>query len=65
MLVHPPKKADKDQVFSDKEIHTFSSNAWEDFENPGRKVYRLAPLAALFTFYTGLRVGELTGLKEI
>jgi integrase len=64
VLVHPPKKADKDQVFSDKEIHTFSSNAWEDFENPGRKVYRLAPLAALFTFYTGLRVGELTGLKE-
>lgn len=63
LLRKPRKKNDCDQVFTDDEVEGFAKLAWEDFNNPGKKVYRLAPLAALFIFYTGLRVGELTGLK--
>jgi len=63
LLVRPQKKEDKDQVFTDEEVHHFESIAWNDSQNPGKRVYTLAPLAALFLFYTGLRVGELTGLK--
>lgn len=63
LLVKPKKKEDALQVFTDEEIRKFEALAWEDFSNPGKKVYRLAPLAALFAFYTGVRVGELTGLR--
>lgn len=57
------KKADEEQVFTDEEVAAFEQLAWEDFRNAGRKVYRLAPLAALFSLYTGTRVGETTGFQ--
>lgn len=63
LLRRPQKKADEEQVFTSQEIEEFWKLAWEDFETPGRKVYRLAPLAALFALFSGVRVGELTGLK--
>ena len=53
-----------EQVFTPEEICQFEALAIEDFYEAGRKIYRLAPLAALFAFYTGLRVGELTGLRH-
>ena len=57
------KKADSEQVFSDMEVEKIEEMAWNDFQEAGRKVYRMAPLAALFAFYTGARVGEITGFK--
>ena len=64
LLVHYTKGDDKDQVFTNEEIQDFSEKAWSDFYEAGKKVYRLAPLAALAVFYLGVRVGELTGLQE-
>ena len=58
------KKDDKDQVFTDEEVKKLEKICWNDFHDKGKKRYRLAPLAVLFQFYTGLRVGELTGLKH-
>ena len=37
--------------------------AWNDFKNSKRLVYRLAPLAVMFQFLTGVRIGELCALK--
>ena len=37
--------------------------AWKDFLNSTRLVYRLAPLAVMFQFQTGLRLGELCAVK--
>ena len=63
LLRKAEKKPDREQVFTNEEVLAFSRCAWDDFQEPGKKVYRLAPLAALFIFYSGLRVGELTGLR--
>jgi integrase len=38
-------------------------SAWNDFRNSTRLVYRLAPLAMMFQFFTGVRIGELCALK--
>ncbi len=58
-----PKKPDEEQVFTPEEVARFEQLAWEDFKDTGRKVYKLAPLAALFGLYTGARVGETTGFQ--
>lgn len=52
------KKADKTQVFTHEELCKIREMAWEDFVN-AVKVYELAPLAVMFQFETGLRIGEL------
>ncbi|HIZ81300.1 MAG TPA: site-specific integrase [Candidatus Mediterraneibacter pullistercoris] len=52
------KKPDHTQVFFQSEIDEISRMALEDFYNRV-KVYELAPLALLFQFQTGLRIGEL------
>ena len=64
LLKEPAEKPDEEQVFSPEEVLQFERLALEDFQEPGRKIYRLAPLAALFAFYCGTRVGELTGLMH-
>ena len=64
LLRVPEDKPDEKQVFAPEEVLEFESLALEDFNEDGRKVYRLAPLAALFAFYCGTRVGELTGLMH-
>ena len=61
VFIPEQKKPDEQQVFTAEEVKLFEALAWEDFRTKGRKVYRLAPLAALFFFYTGVRVGEVTG----
>lgn len=57
------KKPDYTQVFLKNEVAAIESMAWEDFHNNLRRVHRLAPLAILFQFQTGLRLGELTAIR--
>ena len=57
------KPADETQVYSNEEIQKLEKYIWEDFAEKGRKVYRLAPLAVLFQFYTGMRVSEICAVK--
>ena len=62
-LFKPVKKKDsKDEVFSRKEEQELKKLAWADFENRV-KVYVLSPLAVLFQFETGVRIGELIALR--
>ena len=56
------KKPSETQVFSKEEYESFHKFAWEDYNNRV-KVYELAPLALLFQFQTGLRLGELCTLR--
>ena len=57
------KKKDSTQVYAkDEQIRIFQE-AWNDFRNSRRLVYRLAPLAVMFQFLTGLRIGELCAVK--
>lgn len=56
------KKPDYTQIFYQHEVDTISQMALEDFQNRV-KVYELAPLALLFQFQTGLRIGELCAVR--
>lgn len=57
------KKKDCTQVYSKEEVKNIYHEAWNDFINSTRLVYRLAPLAVMFQFQTGLRLGELCATK--
>ena len=57
------KKKDQTQVYSREEERKIFQEAWNDFEKSKRLVYRLGPLAVMFQFLTGVRVGELCTLK--
>lgn len=57
------KKPDATQVFLKNEIPVIASLAWKDFTENKRLKYRLAPLAILFQFQTGLRLGELVAVR--
>lgn len=62
-LFKPVKKKDsKEEVYSRKEEQELKKLAWSDFENRV-KVYVLSPLAVLFQFETGVRIGELIALR--
>jgi integrase len=56
------KKPDATQVFSDSEKSQIIKLAWKDFEEKV-KVYELSPLALIFQFQTGLRIGELCSVR--
>ena len=56
------KKSDVTQVFTDEEKARIIELAWQDFHNQ-TKVYLLSPLALIFQFLTGLRIGELCTVK--
>ncbi len=56
------KGKDREMVFTRKEIEDIKRVAIEDFNNRTSK-YILAPIATLFQFQTGLRVGELCALQ--
>lgn len=62
VFVKEQKKPDKTQVYSMAERKKIIELAWIDFQNR-TKVYELAPLALIFQFYTGLRIGELCVVK--
>lgn len=57
------KKPDYTQVFLKSEIALLLNMAWDDFYSGSRKTNRLAPLAILFQFQTGVRLGELCALR--
>jgi integrase len=56
------KKSSQTQVFSKEEVLAIEQLAWKEFYDRYR-VYELAPLALLFQFQTGLRIGELCALR--
>ena len=57
------KKKDCTQVYTKDEVILIYQEAWKDFLNSTRLVYRLAPLAVMFQFQTGLRLGELCAVR--
>ncbi len=58
------KKADDTQVFLSNEIPLIYEQAWNDFMSNNQLTHRLAPLAILFQFQTGVRIGELCACCE-
>lgn len=58
-LYNTPKKLSKNKVFSRQETIDINKIAFEDF---ARKPY-CVPLAVLFCFQTGVRIGEIVALK--
>ena len=58
-LYNTPKKNSKDKVFSKSETRDINRVAFDDF---AEKPY-CVPLAVLFVFQTGLRLGEVVALK--
>ena len=57
------KKPSVTQVYTAEEAKAIIAMAWEDFKVPGKKVCLLLPLAVIFQFLTGVRVGELCALQ--
>lgn len=57
------KKRDLSQVYTAEELKGIRKLAWEDFEKKLHPVHQLTPLAVLFMFYTGLRIGEVCGVR--
>ena len=51
-------------VFSAEEESLFFSTAWQCFRNGHHTVHVLIPLAIMFQFNTGLRIGELCALRH-
>lgn len=56
------KKPNETQVYSDMEKNSIIPLAYRDFHTRC-KVYQLSPLALIFQFLTGVRIGELCALK--
>lgn len=56
------KKKSETQVFTRDEVAALFRAAWEDLENE-KLVYKLTPLAFLFMFQTGLRIGEVCPVR--
>lgn len=56
------KKPSNTQTFSHDEVEKITEFAWADFYNQ-TKVYVLSPLALIFQFQTGMRIGEICALK--
>ena len=64
MVFNPVKrKTDETQVFSKGEVTNLFDAAWHDFESGYNAVHKLAPLAVMFQFVTGVRIGEVCVLK--
>ena len=62
MFRHERKKASETQIYTRSEEAQLKRMAWDDFENR-IKVHQLSPLAVLFQFETGVRIGELVALR--
>jgi len=56
------KKSSESQVYSNVEFAQVQELAWKDFHNRTKR-YQLAPLAVLFMFYSGVRIGEVLTLR--
>lgn len=57
------KKSGKTEVFSREDDEAFQKAAWDDYYNGRHTSQPLIPLAILFCFQTGLRVGEICSLR--
>lgn len=57
------KKPDQTQVYSPKEQEAIFKIAWDYFDNKKHYVHQLVPLAVMFMFLTGLRVGEACAIR--
>ncbi|MBQ3370172.1 MAG: site-specific integrase [Oscillospiraceae bacterium] len=57
------KKSSETQVFTKEELRKLKQVAWEDLEKPHHFELRLTPLAFLFMFQTGLRIGEVCAVR--
>ena len=57
------KKTDETQVFSIKELDGICACAEKDYVGNKRPKHKLAPLAVVFLFQTGIRLGEVSALK--
>lgn len=57
------KKPSNTQVFSRSESSEMERLAWDDFEKRKHPKNQLTPLAMLFQFQTGLRIGEVCAVK--
>ena len=56
------KKPSETQVFTQEERRLINEYAWSDYHNE-QKDYVLSPLALMFQFETGVRLGELCALR--
>ncbi|MBR3376719.1 MAG: site-specific integrase [Mogibacterium sp.] len=63
VLVPEKKKADKTQVFTKDEETRMIEHAWTAYENKENYVQEFVPLALVFMFYTGIRVGEAAAIR--
>lgn len=63
MFRHPKKQKDETQVYLGDEEALLLKTVWESYKTSTKLVYRLAPLAIIFQFLTGLRVGELCAVR--
>ena len=63
VLVPERKKADHTQVFTKAEQDQLIQHAWNAFNRKENYVQKYVPLALIFLFYTGLRVGEVAAIK--
>lgn len=57
------KKPSEEQVFTKEEVDALYEAAWKDFKDGHNPVQRLAPLAVMFQFQTGLRISELVTVR--
>lgn len=57
------KKPDQTQVYTKEELNKLFKLAWDDFNQKKHPVHQLVPLAVMFMFYTGLRIGEVCGVR--
>lgn len=63
VLVPERKKPDNTQVFTKEEETRLIDHAWTAYESRENYVQEFVPLALVFMFYTGLRVGEAAAIR--
>lgn len=57
------KKPSEMQVFTREEVEALYEVAWRHFEAESMTIHKLAPLAVMFQFQTGIRIGELCAVR--
>ena len=61
---HVKKKESHTQVYSEQELKQIEELAWKDMSHCAKsRIHKLAPLAILFQFQTGIRIGEALSLR--
>ncbi|MBR4862065.1 MAG: site-specific integrase [Firmicutes bacterium] len=51
------------QVFTVEEVEALYQAAWDDFLDNRMTIHKLSPLAVMFQFQTGIRIGELCAVR--